>query len=391
MTAKQISLPEHSQCCGCKACADVCAHNAISFEMDKEGFEYPIINTELCVGCGRCKRVCPVLHKHDEKVSPQRVMAVKNKNDDILMQSSSGGVFSAIAETVIEDGGVVFGVEYDDKIHAVFGKASKIEHLTSMRGSKYVQADAAGVYSRALEAIKTGIPVLFVGTPCQVAAMRALAGEADNLLLMDFICHGVGSPKLFDEFLRYYEGKRNKKIIKYSNRSKVLGWRHTEHLFFSDGSEDYNSLLSQAWRNIFYSHGALRPSCSACKFNHYEKRSSDITIGDFWGIEKKYPDFDSQNGVSLVVLYSEKGKVWFDKAERKTVNVLISVEDTLERQPHFRGVSAQSEHRLAFWELYDKGGIKDLIKIYGKCNLKLEVKQRLKESVLYKWYRSIKR
>ena len=221
---------------------------------------------------------------------------------------------------------------------------------------------------------------MFVGTPCQVAALRKITINYNNkILLVDFICHGVNSPKLFSDFINYVETKKKKRIKSYFNRSKDFGWKHTEKLVFDDGESDCQSPLSQAWRNLFYTHKCLRPSCYHCLYNSFDKRKSDITIADYWGIEKYHPEFDSKLGASLIVIYTAQGKKWFENCKNNLVIIPSNIEKCLERQPHFRGESAKCSDRSAFWKEYKNKGIGRIIYKYGKCGIKYQVKYFIKK------------
>ena len=219
-----IYLEKKEKCCGCKACQDICSFNAISFNCDDEGFWYPNIDENKCVECKLCEKICPQLIKIEEK-KPLEIYAARNINEQIINQSSSGGIFTALATTIInEKKGHVYCVEYDNNMVAKYKCVDKIEDLNSCRGSKYVQADAKEIYKNILEDLKNGIFVMFIGTPCQAAAVREITkNNEEKILIVDFICHGVPSPKLFKEYIDYMQKKNRSKIVKYNNRSKIEG------------------------------------------------------------------------------------------------------------------------------------------------------------------------
>lgn len=377
-----IYLEKKEKCCGCKACQDICSFNAISFNCDDEGFWYPNIDENKCVECKLCEKICPQLIKIEEK-KPLEIYAARNINEQIINQSSSGGIFTALATTIInEKKGHVYCVEYDNNMVAKYKCVDKIEDLNSCRGSKYVQADAKEIYKNILEDLKNGIFVMFIGTPCQAAAVREITkNNEEKILIVDFICHGVPSPKLFKEYIDYMQKKNRSKIVKYNNRSKIEGWKHLEELTFENGKVDYTSSFSQAWRNIFYSHNCLRPSCYECRYNHYEKRRADITIADYWGIDNFYKDFSNDAGNSLVVIYTKKGEEWFKKMSKQILYISSEIEYCIFRQPHFRGESAVSLNRDEFWVDYKRKGVDFIIKKYGKCTLKLRTKKFIKRKL----------
>lgn len=377
-------LDKIDDCCGCKICGAVCKKQAIKFQTNEEGFWYPVIDLELCVDCGMCRALCPI---NNTNVETRLIETYGAKNEDrtIVNKSSSGGIFYSLAKTIIEKSGIVYAVGYNKENIAVFMRASKISELTPMFGSKYVQADPGNVYNDLLKDIKENKDILFVGTPCQVAGVRNIVGQYPKLILVDIICHGTPSPKLFEEYIHYLEQKRKKKIIGYENRSKVLGWKHTEKIYFSDGSVEYKSVLSQAWRNIFYSNCAMRTSCEKCKFNnHTINRMADITIADFWGVENYHKEFFSPEGVSFVGIYTDKGKCFFNEVRPQLSTIPVDISEVLPRQPHFRGVSVSPEKKREFWQEYQEKGISGLIKKYGRYNAKEIIRSTIKGSKLYR-------
>ncbi len=386
-------FPIHSDlsaCCGCKACASACKKGAIQFYADEEGFLYPQIDENKCVNCGLCEQICPQNIRVKETNLLETYAAI-NKDDAVLVKSSSGGLFSAFAKAVFENGGVVYGVAYDKEQRAKFIRAENINEFEPLRGSKYVQADPQDVYSNALCDVKQGRIVLFSGTPCQVAAFRNMLNpNSDNVLLIDIICHGVTSPKLFNDFVRFCEKKNKSKIVHYANRSKAKGWMHLEEQTYQSGRTDCKSLLSQAWRNIFYSSYAMRPSCYSCNFNLYsQNRVADITLADFWGIENFYPDFYNKFGVSFVGIYTPQGEKWMRKILDDIEYIPVSIDHVITRQPHYRGesVKVSTDKREEFWNIFQQRGISAIVKLYGKCNFKELLKKRIKSTYLYRLIR----
>lgn len=198
-----IKINNKEQCCGCAACVQKCPKHCISFEEDKEGFYYPVVNEELCVDCGLCEKVCPVTNARSPKNMPQMVYAYKNENVDIRYRSSSGGFFTTLAETIIDDGGVVFGARFDNNWRVVHGFTETKEGLKYFRGSKYVQSFIGNSFKQVEKFLKLGKTVLFSGTPCQISALYLfLRKDYENLYTMDFVCHGVPSPGIFKWYLQ---------------------------------------------------------------------------------------------------------------------------------------------------------------------------------------------
>lgn len=323
-----INISQKENCCGCSACVQICPKHCIRFVEDKEGFLYPGVDESLCIDCGMCEKVCPVIHQ-DESRQPLKVYAAKHNDDEIRMKSSSGGIFTLLAEQVIDEGGVVFGARFDEYWEVMHDYTETKEGLAAFRGSKYVQSRIGTTYRQAESFLKAGRKVLFTGTPCQIAGLkRFLRKEYGNLLAVDFVCHGVPSPKVWRMYLdetiaRQGVGKnsvlshamlRKKFIRSIDFRSKSTGWKKFSFALtltkaIADGEEN-TVLLSDIFyenmfMNVFLSNLCLRPSCYACPAKS-GKSGADITIGDFWGIEKHMPDFDDDKGCGLCLLHNEK-------------------------------------------------------------------------------------
>ena len=324
-----IDIKEKKDCCGCGACVQRCPKSCISMREDNEGFLYPEVNKEICIDCGLCEKVCPVINQSEER-KPMAVYAAKHKDERIRLASSSGGVFTAIAESVIDEGGVVFGARFDKNWSVIHGYTETKEGLAAFRGSKYVQSRIGESYKDTEAFLKTGRKVLFSGTPCQIAGLkRFLRKEYDNLLTVDFICHGVPSPGVWREYLkeeteRQCGGKNSVlsppkdklgdvRIENISFRNKRLGWKKYSFaltLSTTNGSGAKNTvLLSEPLSKNIFLRGFLadlylRPSCHACPAKKF-KSGSDVTIGDFWGVQNVMPKIDDDKGVSVMFVNRE--------------------------------------------------------------------------------------
>ena len=286
-----------SQCCGCTACVSACPKQCIRMAEDKEGFLYPQIDTTDCVDCGLCEKVCPVLHPVQAKERPA-VFAAVNNNSEVRMQSSSGGIFTLLAEQTIQKGGVVFGACFDKEWNVVHRYTETLEGLSVFRGSKYVQSDMGTSFQDAKRFLDQGREVLFSGTPCQIVGLKNYLRKSYPILLtVEVACHGVPSPKVWKSYL---SGKRNIHYINF--RSKIQGWKNFRlELISADGRVEGASLENNFYMKAFFTNLSLRPSCYACA-TKIKNSQSDIVIADFWGIDQVQPEIDDNKGCSLVIV-----------------------------------------------------------------------------------------
>lgn len=325
-----IIIKEKSDCCGCSACVSICPQQCIHIKEDNEGFFYPEVDKNQCVNCNLCQRSCPILNQSEKRL-PLNVYAAKHKDEQIRLASSSGGIFTLLAERIIDEDGVVFGARFNNNWNVIHDYAETKEGLAAFRGSKYVQSYMGDCYLKAKSFLDQGRKVMFTGTPCQIVGLKNfLRKDYDNLLAVDVVCHGVPSPKVWRIYLNEIarKGGKNsvlfqpiseKQEIKSINfRSKSTGWKKYSFALTLSGAtadgEKNTVLLSSIftenpYMNAFLSNLNLRPSCYACPTKS-GKSGSDITIADFWGIEEVLPEFDDDKGISLILPYTEKGIYW---------------------------------------------------------------------------------
>lgn len=298
-------LATHEQCTGCSACLDACPRRAIRMEKDEHGFLYPKISQGTCNGCRRCESVCPVIgHAQLSADSPCAYMVWS----DLRIQSSSGGVFPLLSQYVLESGGVVFGVAWKNALEPVFIEAETFQEARRCFGSKYVQCDAQGVYTRVRKRLEEKRVVLFSGTPCQTAALRKYLADADqsSLLVVDFACHGVPSQQMWADYLRSLPDWKQIKEAKF--RDKRNGWIATSlTLEMQDGSCRVYHYDKNLYEQAFHQNLSLRESCYQCAFAPLS-HTSDLTMGDFWGIEQFSPESSAFEGASLLLTNTEKGR-----------------------------------------------------------------------------------
>lgn len=347
-----LSIVEKSKCCGCSACVQRCPKQCISLREDSEGFLYPEVDTSHCVNCGLCEQVCPELHADAER-QPLQTFAAINPDAGVRLASSSGGVFTALAELVIDAGGVVFGAAFDAHWEVRHRYAETREELAAFRGSKYVQSVIGDTFLQAERFLKSGRQVLFSGTPCQIAGLRRfLRRDYDHLLCVDFVCHGVPSPGVFRAYLAEemtkiaHKGEKKYRfafstipsipkadalaarlgcrIDDIRFRDKTNGWKRYrfalslskasaagEKIPFCALTDDERSTSSyfteNAFMQAFLRDLILRPSCYACPAKCF-RSGSDLTLGDYWGVEQEAPHLDDDGGTSLVFANSGRGQ-----------------------------------------------------------------------------------
>lgn len=306
---------EKKDCCGCQVCMNICPKQCISMQPDDEGFLYPCVDHETCIECGLCEKRCPAVNRAETANEfEQKVFACWNLDPDTRINSTSGGIISALSEKVIEAGGYVVGAYYKDDFTVAHMIGSNSDDINLLRQSKYLQSDTGMIYQAVKNALKTGKTVLFCGTPCHNAALRNyLIKIPDNLIQCDFICRGVISPKVFTCFLEYLEKKYHGKVTKVQFKNKDFGWnRFSTKIRFDNGAEYIKDRYHDPYMVSYLRYSvSLRPSCYECKYKGSE-RFADITVGDFWGIGALNPELDENKGTSLVIINSQKGRDAFD-------------------------------------------------------------------------------
>lgn len=326
-----IEIENKTDCCGCQACGDICHAEAISFHPDHEGFWYPEVDRNKCTDCHLCEKICPVLNldalKHHNKSAP-KVFGGYNKDIVIRFASTSGGVFSLLAQAMYKQKGYVSGAIYTDDFKVINFISDDKKDLRRLRSSKYVQSNAEGLYKRIKSLLESGEKVLACGSPCQMAALRSfLRKDYDNLIIVDFLCRATNSPKVFEKYKESLEARYGSKIVAIKDKNKDHGWHSlARKVTFENGQVYYGEGHEDDYRRGYHANVFERPSCYECKFKGIP-RISDITLGDFWGIGSVDPSLEQNLGTSLVMINSEKGEKYFDIIRDKLVMKEFSLDD----------------------------------------------------------------
>ena len=310
---------EKKECCGCTACSKVCPFFAIEMKEDDMGFYYPTVDKNKCVDCGICEKVCPMRENYVGQDANPDIYAVRNHNETVLNRSSSGGMFSMLAEWVLSQEGVIYGVAFDESFYVHHTRAVSMEKASKFCSSKYVESDISHIYENVLRDLSDGYTVLLTGTPCQISGLTKFLKikhvNTEKLYTCDNICHGVPSRKVWKTYLDILRNNyiaSDDEIIYINMRSKKASWKdRVMEVRLKKGNID-EVIQKFSFNRFFQSLLGTRPSCFNCKYTSY-KRISDFTLGDFWNVEQANIAFDTEGGINVVFVHTEKGRQLFEK------------------------------------------------------------------------------
>ena len=383
-----IQLMKKADCCGCGACDQVCPKNCISMVADSEGFLYPRVDEKVCVNCGLCEKVCPIINRQSVSSETVAAYAGYTPDDELRQVSSSGGLFSVLARTIMKQGGAVAGAAFDEDFSVRHVLVEKQEDLRRLRGSKYVQSRMEDTYIRVRQLLKQGRPVLFTGVACQVAGLRTFLGkEYDNLYTVDVLCHGVPSPKVWQKYLAEQERRYSAKTVDVSFRHKRMGWKSFSMVLDFDNQKQYQETLNlDPYMRLFLANICLRPSCHSCRFKDFP-RPADLTIGDAWGIGKHMPELDDDRGTSVVLVNSPKGRQLWDTVVGGLVYKPGQLDTLLPKDADSRRSVRPHSNRSRFFAALDQGqSLEQLVKLTRKSTYRrlLSVAKRTAKRLLRK-------
>ena len=384
-----IQIENKAECCGCNACGDSCTYGAITFKTDIEGFWYPEVDKEKCVDCGLCTKVCPIINVKELKkndLSQSICYAAEHKNIEVVFDSTSGGIFSALAEIMYKSEGYVGGAVFNDDFSVRQYISNNKEDLVKIRSSKYLQSSLEGFFKQVRELVRKGENVLICGSPCQMAAMRAfLRKDYDNLIIADFICRGINSPKVWRKYLDSFEERYGSKVVYCKAKSKEYGWRNlTQKVILENGKHVYETKAQSNYTKGYLQTGVYcRPSCYECKFKGYP-RISDITLADFWGIEKVNNSMEKNLGTSLVMVNSKKGEAYFEKVKKHINYVEVPFKSIEADNPSLnKPLSSAKVDRKQFFEDLDNMSFLNIAQKYILNDNKEGIKSKMKRMLKY--------
>ena len=367
---------DKKNCTACGACSAICPVQAITMLKDEKGFLYPQINEDKCINCGNCVNVCPMKDNTIESDDfCKRAYAVKTKDIEVRKNSTSGGVFWELSKYILQKKGIVYGACFDDNFQVVHARGETCDDVRKMQGSKYIQSKMNGIYELVKEDLLSGRYVLFSGCPCQIDGLNHYLKnyKTDKLFTCDLICHGVNSSKYWNDYLNFVSKKG--KIQKICFRDKSLGWRNI-YMNIQTSKKSYIETESYDYfYQAFFGAYIMRDSCYSCKYANIHRRG-DITIGDFWGIENVYPDLDDNQGVSLSIINSLKGKKLFYETSDSFITKEVTIQQCM--QPALKKPVMKSQFYESFWNDYQKKGFNYVCKKYLNGDLKGKIKRLIK-------------
>ena len=356
-------------CCGCTACMHVCPVKCIAMQEDEEGFLYPVIEEEKCIHCHKCEKVCPIPNIENLNTKTETFVGY-SRDEAIRKQSSSGGIFSVVAEWILQEGGVVFGAAFDENFEVCHIAIETEAGLEKLRGSKYVQSRMENVYPEAKQYLEMKRKVLFTGTACQIAGLKKyLNHEYENLYTIDVLCHGVPSPKIWRMYLEEKKKQHHASVEKFEFRNKENGWKnYSINILFSYKQRYRVHYFEDKFMKMFLGNIDLRPSCYECPFKDFP-RISDMTIGDSWGIENYMPDMDDDKGTSIILVHSLNGERMLEAIRKNLIIREAILNEALPPMAESRRPVEMHPNRKKYWEGVKRGESIDVLYRYVQKNI----------------------
>lgn len=361
-----ITINKKRNCYGCWACACACPTGCITMQPDDEGFLYPQIDEQRCIKCNKCSNVCPALNAKPTETAAPQAYAAKNKNEDVRIKSTSGGVFSLLAQSVLDKNGVVYGAVYDNDFAVKHVCAQSSAETEKMRGSKYVQSAMHDCFLQAKEALELGKTVLFTGTPCQIAGLKTFLGKPyDNLITQDLICHGVLSPAVWKSYLAYQTSVHGAPVTEAAFRKKTENGKPSFYIGFAN--KEHHSATpytKDPVLKLFLYNKCLRPSCHHCPFKG--SRQSDVTLADLWSVQTVAKEMNDKKGISLVIVHTNTGAKLFESIQEHLIAKQVPFKRALKRNPSYFHSTPPSPARKLFFRDFRSKPFDKVIKRHSR-------------------------
>lgn len=371
-----IVIEDKTKCCGCTACSSICPKNCIEMKADKEGFLYPHVRELECIHCNACEKVCPILnHVEKEANLEQAAVIVQNKDQEICRQSTAGGAFTAIAEFILDKGGIVFGVEMQPDYTVRHTAVETKDELIKFRNSKYVQSDVGNTYVLAKKQLESGRLVCFSGTPCQIEGLRHyLTKDYENLILVDVVCRAVPSPGVWKKYISM-ETERHGDMQSIRFRDKTLGYQYsTMELKDNRGNVYRGGIESQPWLRMFFSGMIIRPSCTECKFRS-RYRNSDFTIWDCFNVYSLDKNFNEDLGTTRMLIHTNKGKNIFEQIKSSFKYKNLEADVAVNGVQEMIESPKAHQRKKEFYSDIEKLSMPELLNKYYPVTIKIKLKK----------------
>lgn len=374
------------QCTLCGSCYNACPVDAISFKTPYLDFLYPAIDNSRCVGCDRCEKSCPILADKQEPESGYPIaFAARSRDEEARRKSSSGGVFYELASKILSEGGYICGAVFDDHFHVKHIVSNTQKDLYRMMGSKYAQSDMGMCFRQIKTLLDEGKNVLFTGCPCQVAGLRTYIGRKHpNLLLVELICHGIPSDQMLQTYIGMQEKKYGSRLKEMEFRNKEKGWHNSSvRMEFENGRVHSEPMTFDTYMQGYFRGVTLKESCFSCQFRGF-KSGSDLTIGDLWGAEISIPDMDDNNGLSAVIVNSEKGTLFLNRS--KIIRRQFEIDKILKYNQSLLTSFDEGAQRTAFYAYTEKYDLERAIETFFQETLLQKAKRKFRFFLRYAWY-----
>lgn len=388
-----INITDKKKCVGCGACYSICPKNCISMREDEEGFLYPLVDIDNCIECDACEKVCPVINPIKEAPFEQKAFLFQHRNQDVLRQSTSGGLFSAIAEIVLAKGGVVFGAAYDEKLVVNHTKITTQEDIHRFRNSKYSQSVIGDCFIDTRNLLKQGRIVCFSGTPCQLEGLtKFLKEDYPNLIKIDIVCHACPSPLVFRKYIEYQKNKYGENISNIMFRDKTYGYNYSTMSLYRENIRVYSEGIdTDVMLRAFFNNICVRPSCYSCP-SKKRYRKVDITIWDCFLVDKFCKKMDNDKGVTRALVHTEKGYGLFEAIEKFGETIEIDVNDAIRGVKELTESVPENSKRDLFFKDINTMNVQDCFDKYYPLTIRHIIEKRIR-IMMYKIgvYQSIKK